>query len=86
VSGAEVEVGPEGIRLGQLLKLVGLADTGGEAKLAVEQGAVRVNGTVETRRGARVHVGDTVSCAGRSVRLVAGGEGDAPGRGPERPG
>ncbi|RKS72599.1 ribosome-associated protein [Motilibacter peucedani] len=65
-----VEVGERGIRLGQLLKLAGLVDTGGEAKLAVEQGRVRVNGAVETRRGAQLAAGDTVECDGRSVRLA----------------
>lgn len=65
-----VEVGDRGIRLGQLLKLAGLADTGGEAKLAIEQGQVRVNGAVETRRGAQLAPGDVVECQGRSVRLA----------------
>ena len=69
----DIEVGPEGIRLGQLLKLAGVAGTGGEAKLAVEQGQVRVNGVVEVRRGARLHAGDLVECAGQSVRLVDAG-------------
>lgn len=66
----EVEVGEQGIRLGQLLKLSGLVDTGGEAKLAVEQGLVTVNGAVDTRRGAQLRPGDVVACRGRSVRLV----------------
>ena len=66
----EVEVGDKGIRLGQLLKLAGLADTGGDAKLAIEQGEVTVNGGVEVRRGAQLAVGDVVACRGRSVRLV----------------
>ena len=66
----EVEVGERGIRLGQLLKLSGLADTGGEAKVAIEEGAVKVNGDVEVRRGAQLRPGDVVSCGGRSVLLT----------------
>jgi ribosome-associated protein len=55
------------IRLGQYLKLLGLVATGGEAKFLIQDGHVRVNGEVETRRkrqlrdGDRVEVGEYVS-------------------------
>jgi len=49
------------IRLGQLLKLAGLVDTGGEAKLRVQNGEVRVNGAVDTRRGRQLAPGDHVA-------------------------
>lgn len=39
------------IRLGQFLKYIGLADTGGEAREWIQGGQVRVDGEVETRRG-----------------------------------
>jgi ribosome-associated protein len=58
------------IRLGQLLKLSGLADTGGEARELVSEGAVRVNGEVETRRGRQLHSGDVVELDGESVRVA----------------
>lgn len=57
----------QAIRLGQYLKLLGLVATGGEAKFLIQEGHVRVNGEVETRRkrqlreGDRVEVGDYVS-------------------------
>lgn len=73
MAGAEVEevsVGEGGIRLGQLLKLVGLVDTGGEAKWALAEGEVTVNGEVERRRGLQLGAGDAVACRGRAVRLV----------------
>ncbi|MGN6243272.1 MAG: RNA-binding S4 domain-containing protein [Motilibacteraceae bacterium] len=66
----DVEVGQAGIRLGQLLKLAGVVDSGGEAKLLLEQGAVTVNGSVEERRGAQLHPGDVVGCRGRELRLT----------------
>ena len=66
----EVPVGEAGIRLGQLLKLVGLIDTGGEAKWALAEGEVTVNGEVERRRGLQLRVGDVVACRGRAVRLA----------------
>jgi ribosome-associated protein len=65
----DVEVGEAGIRLGQLLKLSGVVDSGGEAKLLLEEAAVTVNGAVETRRAAQLHPGDVVACRGRELRL-----------------
>ena len=48
------------IRLGQYLKLIGLVATGGEAKFLIQDGHVRVNGEVETRRKRQLRDGDTV--------------------------
>jgi ribosome-associated protein len=58
------------IRLGQLLKAAGLVDTGGEAKLVLGDGQVRVNGEVETRRGRQLRAGDVVSLGEATVRLT----------------
>ena len=67
--GEEVPVGEQGIKLGQLLKLVGWADTGGAAKQLLAQGVVAVNGTTETRRGAHLSAGDVVALGEDRVRL-----------------
>jgi ribosome-associated protein len=48
------------IRLGQYLKFLGLAATGGEAKVLIQNGQVRVNGEVETRRKRQLREGDQV--------------------------
>ncbi len=48
------------IRLGQFLKLVGLAETGGHARALLDDDAVTVNGEPETRRGRQLRVGDVV--------------------------
>ena len=48
------------IRLGQFLKLVNLAESGGHARVLLEDGAVTVNGEPETRRGRRMRPGDVV--------------------------
>ncbi|WP_409372979.1 RNA-binding S4 domain-containing protein, partial [Pseudokineococcus marinus] len=50
-----------GIRLGQLLKLASLVDTGADAKEALAAGVVRVNGEVEVRRGRQLASGDVVA-------------------------
>ncbi|MEO6629650.1 MAG: RNA-binding S4 domain-containing protein [Aquihabitans sp.] len=62
------------IRLGQFLKLSGLIDGGGEAKVVIEGGRVEVNGTVERRRGHHLQIGDVVALDGESVQ-VTGSEG-----------
>jgi ribosome-associated protein len=66
----KVEIGTDGIRLGQFLKLVGIAGTGGEAKAMLDAGIVTVNGEVDTRRGAQLAKGDTVAIDGQQFRLT----------------
>ncbi|MCW2952101.1 MAG: hypothetical protein JWQ48_1271 [Conexibacter sp.] len=67
----DVEIRGEMIRLGQLLKLAGLADSGAEAKLMLEDGDVTVNGEPEERRGRQLHRGDVVTLAGEPPVRVA---------------
>jgi len=59
----------ENIRLGQYLKLLGLVATGGEAKILIQDGYVRVNGEVETRRKRQLQDGDKVE-VGEYVSIV----------------
>jgi ribosome-associated protein len=66
----EVEIRGDTIRLGQLLKLSGLADSGAEAKALLVDGSVTVNGEPEERRGRQLHPGDVVAAAGESVRVA----------------
>ena len=49
-----------GITVGQALKASNLVGSGGEAKVLVQAGEVRVNGEVETRRGRKLREGDVV--------------------------
>ena len=58
------------IRLGQLLKLAGLLDAGGEVKALLTEADVRVNGERETRRGRQLAPGDVVSVNGEELRVV----------------
>ncbi|WP_039716303.1 RNA-binding S4 domain-containing protein [Scytonema millei] len=51
------------IKLDQFLKLIGIAATGGQAKLIIQGGEVLVNGILETRRGRKLRSGDTVTVA-----------------------
>jgi ribosome-associated protein len=58
------------IRLGQLLKLAGLAESGGHARELITDGEVLVNGEVDVRRGRQLHRGDLVQVADESVRVA----------------
>jgi ribosome-associated protein len=60
------------IELAQFLKLADLCQTGGEAKFAVQNGDVMLNGEVETRRSRKLHPGDRVTYQGKTVEVVAG--------------
>ena len=62
------------MKLDQYLKWQGLVGTGGEAKLRIQRGDVRVNGVIETRRGRQLSHGDAVAIDGREV-IVAASEG-----------
>lgn len=65
----EMTVEGEGIRLGQFLQLSQLLDSGGNAKEAIADGAVFVNGAVELRRGCQLQEGDLVTFQERTVRV-----------------
>jgi ribosome-associated protein len=62
----EVVIRDEYIKLGQALKLAGLVESGVDAKIAVQEGNVLVNGTVCTMRGKKLVDGDSVSYDGES--------------------
>jgi ribosome-associated protein len=58
------------IRLGQLLKLADLVDSGGEARDLLDNDDVLVNGEIETRRGRQLHPGDTVCVVDTVLQIV----------------
>ena len=64
-----IAIHSEFIRLDQFLKLAQLVSGGGEAKLLVQDGAVRVNGATETRRGRKLRPGDRVEIEGEVFQL-----------------
>lgn len=59
----------EYIKLGQALKAVGMADSGVEAKYEIQEGLVKVNGEIETRRGRKLTAGDTVEYQGKTIKI-----------------
>jgi ribosome-associated protein len=63
----DVPIRDDTIRLGQLLKLAGLADSGGDAKELLAEGAVSVNGEPEERRGRQLRSGDVVQVGDEQI-------------------
>lgn len=57
---APAESQGEYIKLDQFLKLANIVETGGQAKLLILDGQVRVNGHIEKRRGCKLRTGDVV--------------------------
>lgn len=64
-----VKIRDEFIKLGQLLKLAGLVDSGVDAKIVIGDGLVKVNGEVDTRRGKKIVSGDVVFYNGEEIKV-----------------
>lgn len=62
----------EFIKLGQALKAAGLVENGGESKVLIQQGKVRVNGEEELRRGRKLYHGDCVEFGGEKIQIQKG--------------
>ena len=60
----------EYVELCNLLKLAGLADSGGRGKTMVAEGLVRVDGELESRKTAKIRVGQTVECEGQIIKIL----------------
>ena len=65
-----IKLRDEYIKLGQALKAAGLVESGVEAKYAVEDGNVKVNGEVATQRGKKLVDGDVVTYNGETIKIV----------------
>lgn len=61
----------ETIKLEQFLKLAQVTATGGQAKVLIQSGQVRVNGLVETRRGRKLRPGDRVEVGGEVLIVMS---------------
>lgn len=59
------------IELYKLLKLAGQAASGGDAKMAIADGQVKVNGAVETRKRKQISPGDVIEYAGEQCQVIA---------------
>ncbi len=64
-----VKLREEYIKLGQALKAAGLADSGVDAKLAIADGLVKVNGETEYQRGKKLRAGDMVFYREETIKI-----------------
>jgi ribosome-associated protein len=62
----------EYVELNQLLKLVGVCDSGGAGKAIVASGTVSVDGQVELRKTCKIRAGQVVALTGIRIRVQAG--------------
>jgi ribosome-associated protein len=62
--------GSEYIELIKLLKVKRIAESGGQAKFFVEEGEVKLNGEVETRKRAKLRIGDVIEVLGETVHII----------------
>lgn len=58
------------IKLDSLLKLAGIADTGGIAKLMIQDGEVSVNGEICTQRGKKIRAGDVIEVFDEKIQII----------------
>jgi len=67
----EVKIRDSFIKLGQAMKLAGLVESGVDAKDVIQEGLVKVNGQIETRRGKKLVDGDEVCFEGNAFVIRA---------------
>ncbi len=65
-----IKIDTEFIKLNQLLKISGVAATGGVADILIREGEVSVNGEVCTMRGKKIRSGDTVTVDGETIEVI----------------
>ena len=66
----DVKLYTEYIKLDQFLKLVNETSSGGEAKVRILSGEVKLNGVVEIQRGKKIRPGDVISIEDRSYKVI----------------
>lgn len=66
-----IKIKNDNIKLGQLIKLAGLVDSGVEAKYAIQNSLVYVNNQIETRRGRKIVSGDIIKFKNEEIKVEA---------------
>ena len=67
-----ININEEFIRLDSLMKYAGLCNSGGRAKFLIQNGEVKLNGTVCEQRGKKIRPGDRIEYNGSIVEVAAG--------------
>ena len=69
----EIEITKVPVELFKILKFEGLASSGGEAKMVIGNGLVKVNGAVETQKGKKIVSGDVIEFNGEAFKISFNG-------------
>jgi ribosome-associated protein len=69
----EIEITKVPVELFKILKFEGLASSGGEAKMVIENGLVMVNGAVETQKRKKIVSGDVIEFNDEKFKIYFGG-------------
>lgn len=72
----EVEINKEPVELYKILKFEGMASSGGQAKLVIEHGQVKVNGVIETRKRKKIVSGDVIEFSSEIICMKLIGKSD----------
>lgn len=64
-----IKLRDEFIKLGQALKAANLVEDGVQAKIVIQDGLVKVNNEVDTRRGRKLYDGDIVEFEGQQIKV-----------------
>ena len=67
----KIKLREDHIKLGQALKAAGLVESGVDAKFVMQDGVVKVNGSIETQRGKKLVAGDKVEFDGEEILIEA---------------
>ena len=67
----DVEINKQPVELYKILKFEGLVGSGGEAKMIISNGQVKVNGAVETQRRKKIVHGDQIEINGEALNIIA---------------
>lgn len=65
-----VKLREEFIKIGQALKVAGMVQSGVEAKYRIQDGLIKVNGTVELQRGKKLYEGDVIEVDKEKITIV----------------
>ena len=66
----EVKIETEYIKLDQFLKYQGIVNTGGEAKILIQEGSIIVNGNIELARGKKLKPGDIIEFEDKRYEII----------------
>ncbi|MBZ4683807.1 MAG: RNA-binding protein [Fusobacteriales bacterium] len=65
-----VKIKTEFIKLDQLLKWIDVVSSGVEAKIVIQDGMVKLNGEIETRRGKKIYDGDIIEFEDKKYKII----------------